>query len=619
MDNSIYLFEAEGAYKKFLKSSKGFLGLKKRENLKSFGEVQKNENAYNSVYLGIKEVPLSKIVGSVEKYTDFDKNFVPKNNIVKQRWMNIYTGYMAESMLPPVILYKIKDDYYVYDGNHRISVAKFLNFVSVEAEVEEFLPSKDAADEIIYRESMVFEKETGIKDVILSNPLKYKHLKNEIKSYVNFVHKKKNEDADYKTAAENWNKNIFIPVKILIEKNDILKNFPDNNINDIFLFLLDHKYFMSEKIGKNIGYFLSTVDFINRVKTNEKRNLTNECRFEDKETLAACEKLRKIDNELIHSSEETEINEKLFKLTGIDFRYDRVLLEEVEKIGTPEKWYEENYKKITEYFYNKADKLPEKYSRYLQYFEENRIFGYIFEYKCCKNFFENENPEISVLNYIIEVFLPIISSFDDTVSEKEKIIYLYEKIQNQYFYLFRIEKRLVEEGKTTKYEKIIADNLLNIMSFKNEQGYYDIKGILINRKYEEFLDNLKKPEEFLNIYKKYGESGKYETFTKLFEMLDILGEKKFLKKIKNDLKKMFLSDDILADYKMKDILTEFNNNLGKEKDFYNREKYSFIDFYADILSFTKETAKDEDNGNIDLDIDILDMEMYYREKEKIYI
>ena len=82
---------------------------------------------------------------------------------------------------------------------------------------------------------------------------------------------------------------------------------------------------------------------------------------------------------------------------------------------------------------------------------------------------------------------------------------------------------------------------------------------------------------------------------------------------------MFLSDDILADYKMKDILTEFNNNLGKEKDFYNREKYSFIDFYADILSFTKETAKDEDNGNIDLDIDILDMEMYYREKEKIYI
>ena len=217
------------------------------------------------------------------------------------------------------------------------------------------------------------------------------------------------------------------------------------------------------------------------------------------------------------------------------------------------------------------------------------------------------------------MFLPIISSFDDVDYEKEKITDLYEKIQNQYFYLFRIEKRLTEEGKTIKYENIVSDNPLNTASFKNEQGYYDIKGIFLSRKYEEFLDTLKKPEEFLNIYKKYGEIGEYETFTKLFEMLDILGEEKFLKKIKNDLKKMFLSDDILADYKMKDILTEFNNNLGKEKDFYNREKYSFIDFYADILSFTKETAKDEDNGNIDLDIDILDMEMYYREKEKIYI
>jgi len=173
-----------------LRCRKG-LNFKKQENLKSFAEVQKEENAYNSVNLGIKEIPLGKIVGSVEKYSYFDKNFVPKNNIVKQRWMNIYTGYMTESMLPPVILYKIKDNYYVYDGNHRISVAKFLNFVSVEAEVEEFLPSKDAADEMIYRESMIFEKETGIKDVVLSNPLKYKNLKNEIRSYVNFIHKKK--------------------------------------------------------------------------------------------------------------------------------------------------------------------------------------------------------------------------------------------------------------------------------------------------------------------------------------------------------------------------------------------------------------------------------------------
>ena len=37
------------------------------------------------IVLGIKEIPLDKIVGSVEKYSYFDKNFVPKNDIVAER------------------------------------------------------------------------------------------------------------------------------------------------------------------------------------------------------------------------------------------------------------------------------------------------------------------------------------------------------------------------------------------------------------------------------------------------------------------------------------------------------------------------------------------------------
>ena len=87
--NTIYFSEAQAAYRKFLKSSRGILGLnfKKQENLKSFTEIQKEENAYNSVNLGIKEIPLDKIVGSVEKYSYFDKNsiysfFIVTNNIL---------------------------------------------------------------------------------------------------------------------------------------------------------------------------------------------------------------------------------------------------------------------------------------------------------------------------------------------------------------------------------------------------------------------------------------------------------------------------------------------------------------------------------------------------------
>lgn len=632
MDNSIYLFdEAEEAYKKFLKSSKGFLGLKKRSNLKSFIEIQKKENAYNSVHLGIKEVPLDKIIGSVEKYTDFDKNFAPKNNVVKQRWINIYVGYIGESMLPPVILYKIKDNYYVYDGNHRISVAKFLNFASIEAEVEEFLPSKNSTDEIIYRESMIFEKETGIENVVLSNPLRYKHLKNEIENYMKFIHKKRRIEVNYRKAAEDWNKNIFIPAKILIEKNDILKNFPDNNINDTVLFVLDHKYFLSENKGKNVGYLFSIIDYINFIKTNENGNLMNKFEINGKEAEKAVSSLEKIDNEIIHSIEEIRIDRELSKLTGTNFGYNKILYREMEKYKNIQEWHKKEYKKITDCFIEKLDKLPEKYSSYKEYFDENEIFKFIFEYGNLKNIYEYENKETVVLNYIIEVFLPVISILDkennEAYSSKKDFLNKYIKIQNGYFYLFKIEERLSEEGKTVKYEKIISDRSLNTVFFRDERGYYDIKGILLNQKYNEFLNNLKSSESFLEIYEKYGKIGEYETFTKLFEMLDILGEEKFIKKIKNDLKKMFKSDIILTDYKTKYVM--YNYILNKKKSaaektedvFYDYKKYSFIDFYADILYFTKENITVENDSenidfdNVDFDIDILDMELYYREKD----
>ncbi|MDO5088520.1 MAG: hypothetical protein Q4D53_01930 [Leptotrichiaceae bacterium] len=624
--SSARLFEADEAYKKFLKSSKGFFRLKKRENLKSFAEVQKKENAYNSVYIGVKEVPLEKIVGSVEKYTDFDKNFVPVKDIIKQRWMSIYIGYVNESMLPPVTLYKIKDSYYVYDGNHRISVAKFMNFVSIEAEVEEFLPSRDDTDEIIYRESMLFEKETGIENVILTNPSKYKYLRNEIGNYMNFIHKRRNKETDYKKAAENWNRNIFIPVKTLIKKNSILENFNGENINDIFLFTLDHKYFLSKDRGKNTGYLFSTIDFINMVKTNENNGLNYKCLIDGEEMRECCRKLKKIDDELVHSQEETVINERLHELTGINFNYNKFLIEDVKKCGTPEKWYESKYRKIVGYFINKVNMLPQKYSDCLEYFKVSRIFDFILEYENIKNGNICEISEMSVLNYIIEVFLPIISLLekrnDEWESLKNKFLNIYEKIQNEFFYIFKIEKYLLQEGKSVKYENIISGELPSSLFFPNENRYYNIRKILIRRKYNEFLTNLKKPEEFLKIYMKYGKTGEYETFVKLFEMLDILGEKEFLRKLKADLKKMSVSQRIVTNYKTKSVFYRLNSILSEkyESIFSDDSKYSFTDFYTDILFFTKNSIKDENGNameNVDMDVDILDMELYYQENGNI--
>ena len=176
--------EAKNAYSKFIKESKiGFLGFyfAKNNELKNFLEAQKESGAYNNSYIGIKDVAIDKIKGSVQKYMDFDKNFVPKNEVIEDRWCRVYIALYDGISLPPVQLYKIKEDYFVYDGNHRVSVANFLNFSTIEAEVTEFIPSTDTKENAIYREKFMFEKMTGIDGVVFTEANQYERVIKEIR------------------------------------------------------------------------------------------------------------------------------------------------------------------------------------------------------------------------------------------------------------------------------------------------------------------------------------------------------------------------------------------------------------------------------------------------------
>ena len=577
--NTIYFSEAQAAYRKFLKSSRGILGLnfKKQENLKSFTEIQKEENAYNSVNLGIKEIPLDKIVGSVEKYSYFDKNFVPKNDIVKQRWINIYVGYMMDSMLPPVILYKIKDDYYVYDGNHRVSVAKFLNFASIEAEVEEFLPTKDTKDKVIYREHMFFEKETGIEEIILSEPIKYKYLREEIESYTALLSKRRNRDFSLREGAEKWYKEVFLPIKGLLEENNIAKS-QKKNISDIFMFLLDHKYYLSKNEGKNKGYLYSTIDFINLVKTNENRNLHDMCQIETQEAIEKYRKLAALDEELINPS----FNSKKER--------EQSLKEEVSR-----------------YFSEALEKLPVRYSEYLAGTERSKdIFaGYILEYieilnkgknleilniqreeqessekiESCD--FHSEN-RILVLNYILEIFLPITEILiwinEENIFSPEE----YESLQREFFYLLRLKKILQGEGKSSKYENLMAKNIRIAVETKNRDMLYGVEKILVKEKEKEFIRNLENAGKFYSLLQKYGEIKRYETYTDFFIMLDNYGEKRFMNSLEKDLEEFYSFDEIVNEYKTQAIMHMENNTILKnnyENNLQENYEYGFIDFF----------------------------------------
>jgi len=108
-----------------------------RDHLLSFDEAKGALTRWTQGYLGMRTVEVEKITGSVGRYRDFDETFLPLKKSMVDRWGRIDRAYHRGDELPAVSLYKIGDRYFVRDGNHRVSVARYHGVAAIEAEVLE--------------------------------------------------------------------------------------------------------------------------------------------------------------------------------------------------------------------------------------------------------------------------------------------------------------------------------------------------------------------------------------------------------------------------------------------------------------------------------------------------
>jgi hypothetical protein len=114
--------------------------------LLSFEEVRRELSVANKrLHRETRVVEVDQIVGSVGRWGDFDRTFLPARTSVGQRWKRIDRAFHRGEDLPPVELYEIGDSYFVSDGHHRVSVARFHGVSTVEAAVAEFRPKLPAA------------------------------------------------------------------------------------------------------------------------------------------------------------------------------------------------------------------------------------------------------------------------------------------------------------------------------------------------------------------------------------------------------------------------------------------------------------------------------------------
>ena len=234
-------------------------------DLVKFDEVAKRLKARERIEMGTEMVPLDKIVGSVGRYQDFTREFLPRSGANKARWTNIDAAMNSLAGLPAVELYKIGDVYFVRDGNHRVSVARANDVSHIEAYVTEYktsvLLTVDDFDRdrwLIKIEHAEFLEKTKLDQVRpnssieLTEPGRFRILLRHI-----HVHRYlQNLDLErgaqsyrltWEDAVVSWYDNVYMPMVHAIREQNLLDDFPKRTEADLYLWIAHHREWIAQQ------------------------------------------------------------------------------------------------------------------------------------------------------------------------------------------------------------------------------------------------------------------------------------------------------------------------------------------------------------------------------------
>ena len=211
--------------------------------LKSFKDIQKNEAAYEFRDRGIRSVRLSRIVGSVGRYLDFDERFRIRSHVPVERLEKIKRRMREGKALPPVKLYQIKNEYFALDGNHRIAAANALGHDEIRAKVTEFIPSKGSLENLLYREKAHFDDQTQLPHTIeLTDFGQYEQLIEQISRHREYLTGQGEGPLTLPDAARDWYKSIYRPLIAIIKKGNLVDHFPGRTLADLYTFISVHQW-----------------------------------------------------------------------------------------------------------------------------------------------------------------------------------------------------------------------------------------------------------------------------------------------------------------------------------------------------------------------------------------
>lgn len=211
-------------------------------------EVRRRLGVFEESYVGIRPIPVERIVGTAGRARDFDRSFLPRDERIRESWRRVEQAFPLGDF-PPIVVNEVDGSYFVVDGHHRVAVAKQRGVEFVDAEITRLRtkrPLPEGADPgalILAEQERLFMAATGLERtrpnvrIRLSRPYGYPELFDLVEVHAYGLSSDRGELVPIEEAAAHWLDEVYAPAAEVIRSEGLPELFGSATEGDLFLWV----------------------------------------------------------------------------------------------------------------------------------------------------------------------------------------------------------------------------------------------------------------------------------------------------------------------------------------------------------------------------------------------
>lgn len=220
------------------------------DSLLPLREVTDRLSVVGQHYVGMRTIPIERIVGSVDRSVDFDRFFHLRQRELRQRLAELRRVF-ADRPMPPISVYEASDLYFVSDGHHRVALARQDGGQFIDAEVtalelsHELHPQVDLLELIHTEQHRQFKERSGLLKVhpeahiTFSRPMGYGRLLEIIEAHAYQLSMARGTIVPMPDATADWYETSWLPAMEAITSSGVAAKFSFKTDADRYLWVHD--------------------------------------------------------------------------------------------------------------------------------------------------------------------------------------------------------------------------------------------------------------------------------------------------------------------------------------------------------------------------------------------